>query len=259
MALKDSKSLRFSKTMKEISKDKIKRDYVRTRGVVVRHLLLICSLALMFSVVIFFVTAGIFGIPVSRVFNPLYFTILVVAFILCGAYTFKPYGMAKYFETKGDNAVAQIPKDILESMLANDKYKPFITELMGVKYEGKDNGELFDHCKFYDSVRDFEKAINKLIEYIYGDKNGIDLEIKDKTSSVVLSISKDKSRDVENFTRRDFFFSRFINHYFRYLPNDKLAFLDVDYFIDNTEKVEYDDIPISKMSMDEIFGDYVRR
>lgn len=251
MSLKNSKSSAFSKSVKEISKSKIKRDENRTKIVIFKHLLLILIISLMFTFMAFALASVFFESKMS-VFSPWMFVVLMCAFVLCGAFTFKPYGLLNYFKAEGEDAVVQIPTDILNAMLESDKYKAYKTELIGVIYENKDDESLFDNCRLYETTNDFAMAMNKLIEYIYGDVEGISIGFNDSKESVRLMAEK-KHNSISSYSKLDFYFIKFVNHYFRYLPNGKIAFLDVDFFIKNTTKCQYENCSMQDMTLEDVF------
>lgn len=120
----------------------------------------------------------------------------------------------------------------------------------------KDNVSFLDLCKHFktsNSCTEFEAELNKLAHYIYGDSRKIVFNEFRQFPYIDhgLNDSSDASGLAKNYTNADVRLIKFIKQFIEY-NNGKYSFMDIDYFIENTEKVPFHEVPISEMPIDEL-------
>lgn len=223
---------------------------MRIKRVIISHLFFLTIISVVLCAFIIYSSSLLYGIEVKELFNIPLVVCLIIAFTLCGAYAFKPYGLSKYLGKQTDNsAFVPVPQHLFSKLCEKAMCKDFNLELIGVGFKEDMECDLYETGIFYNES-ELETALNNLVSYIYGNSDSIGVLIKENLDgSGYLQLSRDNNISMLGMTKLDFYFSKFINTYFRKMPDGRLLFLDINNFINITNKQGYTDCKLSEMSL----------
>lgn len=109
------------------------------------------------------------------------------------------------------------------------------------------------HIKKFDNCKEFERDLNKLEKFIYNGKRKINFH--EFRQFPYISHGKENYEDISglsaNYTSSDIYLIKFIRK-FMYCDKGKYMFLDIDFIIENSKRINIDEIPLALMPIDEI-------
>ena len=213
----------FTDEVKKYSKRKNISNYFRSLSVIFTHLLFIGIISTFFTFLIFCFWSSYFRVNPYDILSGkngvtacYVLVIFFLAFFLIGAVTFKPYGKVKYLSGKaGNDEMLMIPRSLFNEIFEKETYKPFDTSLIGIKYNPEnESDDLFNHCRAYADEEELLYNVEKLTEYIFGDKKHIDFYV-DESSKKIFPKNGYSDVLIKELSLMDFYYLKFIGHYFR--------------------------------------------
>lgn len=149
-------------------------------------------------------------------------------------------------------------KELLNKDLRRKKMKKEIhnlyTDCFGLKVnENVNNKVLKKHTKKNMSARELENDLNKLAQYCFGNSR-IVMFHELRMFPYILHKCNNEQNDyaglIRNYTSADFYFISFIKNYIEVSKHHRFSFINVDYLLNNSYKIEFEDIPIYDMPAD---------